>query len=45
MNDLYVDDCILILSEIIHEQGDVVFSLAWDSVFYKGSDHSKYMII
>jgi hypothetical protein len=31
MDDLNVDDCILILSEIIHEQGDVVFSLAWDS--------------
>ena len=31
MEDLNVSDCILMLTEIIHEQGEVVFSLSWDS--------------
>jgi len=31
MEDLDVGDCIRMLAEIIHEQGEVVFSLSWDS--------------
>ena len=31
MEDLYVNDVILMFAEIVHEQGDVVFSLSWDS--------------
>jgi hypothetical protein len=31
MEDSDIRDCILILAEIIHEQGEVVFSLSWDS--------------
>ena len=31
MEDLYVNDVILMFAEIVHEQGEVVFSLSWDS--------------
>jgi len=31
MEDLDVGDCIRMLAEIIHEQGEVVFSIYWDS--------------